>query len=223
MSHPPGRFSNEPSSFDFIIDGEQSSSSSIEHKSILIKGSLTCSGDLIASQGGIKIDGHLDLTGDLTASSSFFITGSAKITGECKSESMFIKGSLDCPVLRANHIQILSKDLSLSKVIAQSTIFLSYSKFNQFSKSIELSAPEITIRYRAMYSRFMDVPSKLIGIFKKKRKFKKEIILENLAISCNTLIIETLRIPDDVHFTFDNPSLIKVGSIQVKRIKINPD
>ena len=136
---------------------------------------------------------------------------------------MVIKGSIDCPILEADSIQILSNNLSLSKITAQSSIFILYPKFDQLSEPITLTAPDITIRYRAMYSRFMDIPSKLLGVFKKKKKFKKKIILDNLAIFCRNLTIETLRIPDDVQFAFSDPSLIQADTIQVKRIPIRPD
>ena len=175
MSHPPSRFPNEPSSYDFIVEGEQSISSSIDHHSIHIKGSLTCTGDLIASESAIKVDGQLHLTGNLTASTIFIVSGKATITGQCTSESMVIKGSIDCPILEADSIQILSNNLSLSKITAQSSIFILYPKFDQLSEPITLTAPDITIRYRAMYSRFMDIPSKLLSVFKKKKKFKKKL------------------------------------------------
>lgn len=87
---------------------------------------------------------------------------------------------------------------------------------------LDISAPEITIRYMTLYNKVMDLPSKLLSLFNIKRKFKRQVIFENLNINCDSLVIETLRIPQEVEFVFGSSCKVNTASTLVKRHIIKP-
>lgn len=222
MSHNPHSPEKDTKEYELVIDDTQSLTEDIISSSILIKGSLQLNGSLVSNVDDIRIDGNLNLEGPLKAQRTFLVNGTALISNSCTADTVIIKGSLTCPKVVGNTIQMLSKNMSISELSATKSIFLFYYKMSWGTEPVTLIAPEITIRYRSMYSYLMDIPRKVLKVFKKEKKFKKEILLENLTIQCDTLTIETFRIPEDVTFAFSEPEKITAKNIVVKRFKVSP-
>ncbi|MFW9927995.1 MAG: hypothetical protein ACFFD1_01230 [Candidatus Thorarchaeota archaeon] len=207
-----------------LLTGENKVEGNITTESLDLDGNLYVTGQLRTLSGSIKVQGTLTVDNDISCSKSVNIKGETIIGGVIHAENIQIDGKISCKQMEARKSIILKGELlEIGDLNAGDQITIFINKFKQYNIKGIISAPIVEVKYRSMYSNLYEIPAKLLKIFGKKKKVRKEVTLEALNIESDKLIVTSYFPPEEIKFIFSDNCNITSKQIEFIREKTNPE
>jgi cytoskeletal protein CcmA (bactofilin family) len=194
----------------------------IHTNSVLVTDTLIVEGDVEIRDGNLKITGQVNITGQAKVTKKFLLYGECTITKFCTAHHMVIQGPLTCPTLNAAVIEIKTKSFNVQNLVASKVVSFPYYKRAIRDSLTEIDAPQVILSYRGSYSKFFELPQKILSLFKKKKLNIKEIVLRQLKINADHLIIESFYLPESINFVFHESCDISVDKLEIRKREILP-
>ncbi|MFW9997186.1 MAG: polymer-forming cytoskeletal protein [Candidatus Odinarchaeota archaeon] len=170
---------------------------------VVIKGSGKALGNLKVSS--MSVTGSLVVEKDLECLNELRISGSCFVKGNIKADSIVNTGTLEVTGIKAAFIGLegnvtVNADITAEKSIS---IILSPKRKNLTVTGL-IKAPEVTLRSAVFYTKWSSVPGKLLGRLGKKRRYKRELVIENLRIETDKLVLDSPYPVDMVEYHYVN-------------------
>ncbi|MHA2171818.1 MAG: hypothetical protein ACXAB7_18235 [Candidatus Kariarchaeaceae archaeon] len=190
--------------------------------SIKLKGNLNVTGSIQVGKS-MEINGSVNIHSDLVVKENLQVRGSCQIGGITQAHSIWNKGEFTTDSVKAR-IVILSvgtNGLNIKNDIkASESISINIGHKDQYLIGGTIGAPTITLRYRALYTKWSTLPAKIFGLFNKKPRFKRKIVIKNLRIKTEHLILKSVYNEDESTFIFDDDCEIDAKIINQVRYNI---
>ncbi len=184
------------------IKGKADFKAEVTVPSLHLDGELISTSNLIVGKDGFKGKGILNIAGFVQSNSNFEFEGKLTLN-ELKSKNVILKGNVSANTLNIeNHCTISIRtleDLTVNEMIKSKTL------------QIEL---------RSFYTKWLELPSKILRVFGKRRKFKRKFMLPDINFICEKFIFVSRYLPDSIEIEFPEGNISTISSFEIKQALI---